>query len=383
MELHEGKTQEAQFPGGGRFRRVLYNEVVKAKRIIVIVGPTAGGKSELAVLLAEGLRAPDGAPGEVINADSMQVYRHLDAGTAKPEAELRARADHYLLDIVEPTERFTAADWLTQAEQLIAAMQARGQMPMVVGGTNLYLKALLEGMFAGPAIDLELRATLAALPNEELHRRLLRADPAAAQRIHHNDRKRMIRALEVFTQTGQPISTHQQQWRAWGTENRNAKTTEDAVTPAIPETLNPQPHTPSSPYQHNPILIGLDWPTEAINQRINARVKAMFYPAACGLASESLPDEVRRLEAAGKLGPQARLALGYQQVLEHLAGRCTLAEAFEQTKIQTRRFAKRQRTWLKRYLGVHWIPAADRTPAELLAAAMTAVNAVLAADEHR
>jgi tRNA dimethylallyltransferase len=191
---------------------------------------------------------------------------------------------------------------------------------------------LLEGMFDGPPADADFRASLDDQTPQQLHRRLVEVDPDAAARIAPADRKRIIRALEVFHQTGKPISDLQQQWA-------------DAA---------------EQPYRHNPILIGLDWPAEAINRRINARVKVMF---------ESLPDEVRDLESRRLLGPQAREALGYKQLLDHFAGRCTLDEAFERTKILTRRFAKQQRTWLKRFRHVHWLAAADLNDAALADAA--------------
>jgi tRNA dimethylallyltransferase len=293
------------------------------KRIVVIVGPTAGGKSELAVAIARALG------GEIINADSMQVYRELNVGTAKPTPEQRAAAMHHLIDCVDPTESWTVADWLDAAEHAIADIHDRDRLPIVVGGTNLYLKALLEGMFDGPPADEAFRASLADIPSHDLHARLAEADPESAERIHRNDHKRIVRALEVMHVTGKPMSEHQTQWQGQA-------------------------------YRHNPILIGLNWPTEAINRRINARVKAMFHPPQEG---ESLVDETRRLETAGRLGPQAREALGTKQVLDHLAGRLTLDECFERVKIDTRRFAKQQRTWLKRYLGVKWLdPSAADWP---------------------
>ncbi|MCX5659581.1 MAG: tRNA (adenosine(37)-N6)-dimethylallyltransferase MiaA [Planctomycetota bacterium] len=327
-----------------------------ALRPIVLLGPTAGGKSELAVELALG---PIG-PGEILSADSMQVYKRMEAGTAKPSAELRARAVHHLLDVVEPTERFTVADWIARADELIASLQANGRRPIVVGGTNLYIKALLEGMFEGPAIDLAFRASLADATGAELHRRLAEADPVSAQRIHPNDHKKLVRALEVFAVTGRPISAMQTQWgRA---ESSNSE-------PRDPESIRP-----TGVYRHNPILIGLAWPHDALNRRINARVKRMFLPEPPG--TESLPDEVARLETAGLLGPQAREALGYKQVLDQLAGRMSLDDAMEKTKILTRRFAKSQRTWLKRYLNVRWLEAADATVKSLAAQAAEHVRRV-------
>src|SRR5688500_2453750 len=211
------------------------------ERIVVILGPTAGGKSDLAVSLAQRF------DGEVLGADSMQVYRGLDAGTAKPQAALRAAVPHHLIDIVEPTDPFTVADWLSRAEALIDDLHTRGRLPVVVGGTNLYLKALLEGMFEGPPADEQFRDSLRDVDAHELHDRLASVDRQAASRIDRNDRKRLIRALEVFHLTGQTISSLQTQWQS---EISDLKS--------------------ESSYRHNPILIGLRWSTEAINRRINA-----------------------------------------------------------------------------------------------------------------
>ncbi|MEO1236602.1 MAG: tRNA (adenosine(37)-N6)-dimethylallyltransferase MiaA, partial [Planctomycetota bacterium] len=214
------------------------------RRPIVVLGPTAGGKSDLAADLAAQCN------GQVLGADSMQVYRHLDAGTAKPPPEVRKRVPHHLIDLVEPTDRFTVHDWLKLADTKIAEVRSSGGTPVIVGGTNLYLKALLEGLFDGPGQDPSFRATLADLPPVELHRRLQTLDPPAAERIAPADRQRLTRALEVHHLTGRPISELQQQW---------------ADQP--PET-----------YRHDPVLLGLRWPVDAINPRINLRVKAMFFP---------------------------------------------------------------------------------------------------------
>ncbi len=312
----------------------------------MILGPTAGGKSDLAVELAEQLAASDGQPGEVLSADSMQLYRYLDAGTAKPEPALRQRVPHHLIDIAEPTQPFTVYDWLSACEAVLAACAQRGARPIVVGGTNLYLKALLEGMMPGPGRDDAFRATLDPHPTHTLHAQLQHVDPHAAQRIHPNDRQRITRALEVQHLTGQPISQQQLQWA----------------------------DTPGTTYRYEPQILGLHWPTDAINPRINARVKRMFQPADPN--TESLPDEVKRLDALRMLGPQAREALGYKQVLAVLHPQDptladdklrTMDDAMERTKVLTRRFAKQQRTWLKRFANVHWLPA-DQQPANQLAA---------------
>ncbi len=326
------------------------------KRIVVILGPTAGGKSELAVAIAQRFG------GEIIGADSMQVYRGLDAGTAKPSSEQRAAAVHHLIDVVEPTERFTVADWLTRTEAVIAELHERGKLPIVVGGTNLYMKALLEGLFEGPEADEEFRASLAEVPLAELHQRLRAVDPAASQRIDGQDRRRMIRALEVFHVTGKSISEQQTQWEGSGFGVQGSGSKNQHSTP------NPQP-LPG--YRFNPILLGLRWSAPAINPRINARVKAMFNPPE---GIEDLVSETRRLEAAGLLGVQAREALGTKQVLDALAGGCSLSDAVERVKIETRRFAKNQRTWLKRYRNVQWFDADGMDPRAVCEAAIAKVE---------
>ncbi|BAM04028.1 tRNA (adenosine(37)-N6)-dimethylallyltransferase MiaA [Phycisphaera mikurensis] len=301
-------------------------------RPIVLLGPTAGGKSALAVELAERLG------GEVVSADAFQVYRHLDAGTAKPTAKERARVPHHLVDVVEPTQRFTVRDWLNRADAEVQRLVPAGRVPIVVGGTNLYVRALLEGLMEGPDADPAFRASLAAVPDAELHARLREVDPAAADRIAPADRQRTVRGLEVFHLTGRPLSGHQREWSA-------------AVEP---------------PYRHDPVLLALRWEVPAINRRINARVKAMF--------ERGLVEETRRLEAAGLLGPQAREAIGTKQVLAELAKpKPDLDAAQEQVKIKTRRFAKQQRTWLRRFAGVRWL-AGDQEPEALLAGALAAAS---------
>ena len=306
-------------------------------RPIVLLGPTAGGKSALAVALAERLG------GEVVSADAFQVYRHLDAGTAKPTPEERARVPHHLVDEVEPTDRFTVRDWLDRADAHVERLVAAGRTPVVVGGTNLYVRALLSGLMDGPDADPAFRASLGGVPDAELHARLREADPVAADRIAPADRQRTVRALEVFVLTGRPLSAQQREWSA-------------AVEP---------------PHRHDPVLLGLRWRVPAINRRINARVKAMFEPPPGG-GREGLVEETRRLEAAGLLGAQAREAIGTKQVLEELARpRPDWDVARERVKVKTRRFAKQQRTWLRRFAGVRWIEG-DQAPEALLAAAVPA-----------
>ena len=280
-----------------------------------IVGPTAGGKTALAVQLAHASSA-HGIPGEVVTCDAFQIYRGMDIGTAKPTPEDRRGVPHHLLDLRDPgdPEPFTVHDWLRGAEQVIADCRARGRLPIVVGGTNLYVKSLLEGMFEGPGADADIRRELHDLQPDALRAELERIDPATAQRIHANDVRRTVRAIEVFRLTGTPISTLQAQW------DREDHRRKDCV------------------------LIGLDWPVEAINRRINARVR--------GMIAHGLEAEVRRLwEArgtAGGLGLQAREALGYKEFVEIFEHGGRTEDAAERIKIGTRQLAKAQRTWLKR-----------------------------------
>lgn len=299
-------------------------------RYPIIAGPTAGGKTALAVAAAHAFNQQAGEPTtEIISADSMLIYRGLDIGSAKPTEAERCGIPHHLIDIADPTERFTVHDWLTLATRTINEVRERGHVPIVVGGTHLYLKALLEGLFEGPPENPALREALAALPRDELRRRLEASDPAAAERLHPNDLRRTIRALEVFEATGTPISALQRQW------DQNSQ----------------------APGTQNSVLIGLDWPSEALNPRINARVRAMMVAG--------LLDEVRSLHASGRLGTQAREGLGYKQLLAYLEGDTTLDEAVEQIKIETRRFAKNQRTWLRRLRAIPgsiWIDAAATPP---------------------
>jgi tRNA dimethylallyltransferase len=281
-----------------------------SNRIPILAGPTAGGKTNLAVRLARRLTGG----GEVISADSMQVYRGMNIGTATPTETERQDVPHHLIDIVDPREvaagaTFTVDDWLPLANAAVEDIRARGRTPILAGGTNLYIQAFLYGLFEGPPADPDLRARLEQEPLADLRARLEAVDPAAAERIHRNDRRRTIRALEVYEQTGVPISEQQKQW-----ERRQ-------IRPGAR-------------------LFILDWPASAINRRINQRVRQMMH--------EGLLEETERLAAAGALAGQPGEALGYKQLLEHLRGECTLEEAVERIKIETRRFGKNQRTWLRR-----------------------------------
>ena len=210
--------------------------------IILILGPTAGGKTSLAISLAQALEGG----GECICADSMQVYKQMNIGTAKPTPEEREQAVHHLVDIVDPNEDgFTVESWLALAQQTIEDIRSRSKWPIVVGGTNLYVQSLLFGLFDGPECDQEKRDTLNAEPNRALQERLRALDPEAAERIHINDKRRLVRAIEVCEATGHPLSSLQAQWG------------------------KPMPREDS-------LMIGLTWPVKTINRRINSRVRAMF-----------------------------------------------------------------------------------------------------------
>lgn len=304
----------------------------------VIIGPTAGGKTALAVRVVQLLAEQHHTPGEVISADSVQLYRGLDIGSAKPTTDEQAGVPHHLIDIIDPGEPFTVHDWLERAEARIDDIRSRGRTPIVAGGTHLYIKALLDGLFQGPEPDPQHRATLTATPLAKLRARLEQVDPQAASRIHPNDQRRTVRALEVFDLTGTPISDLQQQWEG------------------------------DHPRRDDLRVFALRWPTEDINRRINARVREML--------EAGLVEEVRTL--GDSLGPQAREALGYKQVLAALAGQTTLDKAVEQIKIETRRFAKNQRTWLKRLARDRRFAWLDAQNTDLNNLAQTVVDACVA-----
>lgn len=309
----------------------------RRRQIVLLVGPTAGGKSETALALAGMLPSAGVGPGEIVSADSMQVYRGLDIGTAKPTAAERAQAPHHLIDLCAPTEPFSVDRWLDLAEGIVAQIHERAGLPIVVGGTLLYAKAFLEGLFEGPPADTAVRAELAAMERAERRALLERLDPEAAARIHPNDERRTIRALEVHRLTGRPISALQGQWDSGGA-------------------------------RAGTLLVGLDWPAEDLSKRINSRVRRM--------AEAGLVEEVRSLWERGMLGPQAREAIGYKQLVEvfeaaHSAGRTPwpneIEDALERVKIESRRLAKNQRTWLRRLRPTPrslWLDAAEGGPTD-------------------
>jgi tRNA dimethylallyltransferase len=267
--------------------------------------------------------------GEILSVDSMQVYRGMDVGTAKPSLAEQRDVRHHLIDVIDPEQPFTAARFVEMADAVIADAQKRRVPLIAVGGTPLYYKVLFEGMFEGPGADEAVRARLRDLPNDELHRRLTEVDPAAASRIHLNDTKRLIRALEVFELTGRPISAFQTEWETTGAA--------------------------AGRWRHDAVWFGPHWDREALNRRINARVKAM-------MDAGWLDETCRLLDCYGAFSPTAGEATGYHELAEHLAGRMSLPDAVEQIKIGTRQLARRQMKWFRRWTQVTWLPG-DR-PAE-------------------
>jgi len=301
--------------------------MAEAVPILVITGQTAGGKERLAVEVAARLG------GEILSADSMKVYRGMDIGTAKPSAAQRASVPHHLLDVADPGDTFSTARWLELAEAAIADVQARGRAPVVSGGTPLYLKALLEGLFEGPSADEAIRARLRdeaeARGTPALHERLSEVDPEAAERIHPNDLRRIVRALEVWELTGTPISELQGQWGS-----RTAA--------------------------YRPLVVAIRRDSGDLARRIAERVGRML--------DAGLIDEVRALAGRREGFAQGpRQALGYAEALEFLDGRLSEEELAPAIIAHTRQFARRQMTWLKRFDGIEWLDAAPDADTDTLA----------------
>jgi len=291
----------------------------KARQLIAILGPTGVGKSAAAIFLAHRWK------GEIISCDSMQVYRGFDIGTDKPTPAQRRAVPHHLLDLVEPSTQFTAADFVREALGAIRLIEGRRKIPLIVGGTGLYLKALFEGLFPGPGKDALLRARLEESARvegtERLYARLEAVDPVYARLIGRRDKTRIIRALEVFDLTQKPLTQH---------------------------FLN----TVSAVPGFHLLKIGLQLERQELYRRIEERVESMFRR---GLAKET---ENLLRQGAPEDSPPFR-ALGYKHVLRHLKKEITLEEAVERTKTDTRHYAKRQMTWFRKTAGVTWFSADD------------------------
>jgi tRNA dimethylallyltransferase len=282
-------------------------------RVIAVVGPTAAGKSDLGVALARRLG------GEVVNADSMQLYRGMDIGTAKLTPDERGGVPHHLLDVWDVTETASVADYQRMARAEIDRLHAEGRVPVLVGGSGLYVRAALDVMeFPGtdPAVRARLEAELETLGSGALHARLAAVDPEAARAILPGNGRRIVRALEVVEITGRPFTAN----------------------------------LPGHESFYDTVTIGVDVPRPELDERITVRVDRMW--------QAGLVDEVRALEAAGlREGLTASRALGYQQVLAALAGECGQEEARAETVRATKRFARRQDSWFRRDPRVHWLSA--------------------------
>lgn len=291
--------------------------------IPVIVGPTASGKSEL------GLKLAVVRNGEIINLDSVQVYRGIYIATAKvPQAERRG-IQHHLIDIVEPTENFTAGDYASLAERTIREVESRNHTAIIVGGTGFYLRALMNPLFEGPKTDLKLRERLAVLRDrrgaEHLHRILKRVDPSAATRLSPRDWPRTMRALEVYFQTGRRMSEAQSEM------------------PAAPQ------------FASRIRVVALNPPRDALYARINKRADEMF--------ESGLIEEVEALISSGlPATAKAFQAHGYRRVVEYLLGKRTREDALNQMKLDTRHYAKRQLSWWRSWPGVKWIDRFGEEP---------------------
>lgn len=285
-----------------------------SKQRLLILGVTASGKSRLSFEMAKGLGT------DIISIDSMKVYKRMDIGTAKPDSARRNEVKYHLIDVVEPWESFAVSNFLELAEDVVSAFEADDKQILAEGGTAMYIKNLLYGLFDGPGANAGLREELSQrlleVGVEAMFSELQSVDPIAAERIHPNDTKRLIRALEVYKLTGKPISSFQTQFAN-----------------------EPDPRWK---------VIGLRRPKELESRRINARVKEMV--------EQGLVDEVRGLLDEEKpLSKQARVAIGYSEIIDYLEGRASLEKAIENIKINTRKLAKAQRTWFKTFRNVSWI----------------------------
>ncbi|MFP4598426.1 MAG: tRNA (adenosine(37)-N6)-dimethylallyltransferase MiaA [Persicimonas sp.] len=310
-------------------------------KLLVVCGPTAVGKTSLALGVAEELG------GEIINADSVQLYRRLDIGTAKPTPAERTRVPHHLFDVLDPDQESNVADYLEMAHAAIAEVHERGKIPVLVGGTGMYVRLLVHGIFEAPPPDEELREEFRALAEREgrahLHDMLAEVDPELAERVHPNDMVRTIRGLEIYEQTGKPLSVHQR-------EHRFQKPNYDALKVAL---LRPR---------------------HELYERINRRVHIML--------EQGLVDEYRGLIADGydrELKPLQ--SLGYRQMGQHVLDDMPLEEAVAEMKSQTRRYAKQQIGWFRNEPNIHWALAPLEIDGELPAQVLGDIEAFFGGGE--
>ena len=293
--------------------------------LVILVGPTGSGKSDVAIRLAKRLK------GEIINCDSMQIYRGMDIGTAKPSRPMRRQVQHHLVDVIAPSQTMNVARFSRLARKTIGEIVGRGKVPILVGGSGLYLRAVTDGIFPGVGEDAILRERLYARQkiegSQRLHAELKRMDPEAARKIHPNDGRRIVRALEVYQKTGKPISLLQKEREGIGQRYRTR-------------------------------WFGLKPDRGKLYQRIEARVDEMF--------RKGLVDEVKKVSKK-RMGLTSRKALGYAEVLSYLKGEATLERTVALMKRNHRRYAKRQLSWFRQEKQIAWIPVSPKELAETIA----------------
>jgi len=289
----------------------------QAPPLLVLAGPTASGKTSLALTLAERFS------GEIVSCDSVAIYRGMEIGTAKPSLADRARVPHHMVDVVWPDEPFSAGDYSRLAREAILGIAQRGRLPIVAGGTGLYLRALLDGLFPAPEPNQPLRAKLRRRPAAHLHRILTRLDPAAARLIHANDKPKLVRAIEVTLAARQPITRQWQQGR-------------DPLT------------------GFRILRLGLNPPRAELYARIDRRAAAMF--------DAGLVEETTQLVERYGFECRPLTSLGYAQAVAVLRGEITLDEAVAQSQQGHRNYAKRQLTWFRKDTHLHWLPGFGADP---------------------
>ncbi len=297
------------------------------KTVLFLVGPTASGKGDAAFRMARGIGA------EIVSLDSMKIYRGMDAGTAKPGADRRAKARYHLIDVLHPWEHCDLRRYSDMAEEAIADILGRGLVPLVSGGAGMYLRGLLYGVFRGPAADPEIRKRLKSLAAEKgvphLHGMLAAIDPASAARIHPNDLMRIVRAIEVAEITGKPLSSHQSQ--------KTQRTDFEAR------------------------IAGIRRETGDLRRRIDLRADAMI--------ARGFAEEVGRLWSSEKPpGRSASAALGYATMARHVAGEIGIEEAAAEIKKETWRFSRKQMTWFRSFPQIRWVDASEGEDGEVIAA---------------
>ena len=285
----------------------------------VLTGPTACDKTEIGFTVAQKIK------GEIISADSMLFYRGMDIGTAKPSLDMRELVPHHFIDIVDPWESYSVGRYVDDVESLIDAADSKDRKFLIVGGSPLYIKGLVDGIFNGPEADWDIRRELEELADEKgnlhVHEILQKIDPVKAGELHPNNLRRIIRAIEVYRITGKPVSVLQEEYKL-----------------------------ARKSYQFNILCIARE--REDIYRRINERVEIMF--------DKGLVDEVQSLlDNPGGLSKQAKQALGYKEIIQYLDGSLTLDDAKEMVMQSTRRFAKRQMTWFRSFPDIQWLDAEE------------------------